>query len=709
MMIKKKMPIKQTPINYSQNKKQFWEQVLKDQQITDLPQFNEQDNEQQSISTPRNEHIIQQFWFLQKFFLQYTLLNYTHLFHFVTFFKKEWQLFPCRNQQFHWNLLLLPLIFYQLSAYVSFKIQNMGLFIIGLVIFSSLNLMISIFYRPKQNLDQHMHETCLKLEKIRELFKQNKQTNQEVNEEINKQSEEQQQEFIGNIIKTTQNYYPNLISYNNLLLHNIQPKWCLTFFGLSFLLSFQIYDIYWEFTFSWLYGLLLEQLIRFSFCFIYSKKLTQKWILQGPDQVYTEMQILAEFYKPLMLISKSPQKYIMNDTHVNISGMSKDQSNLNILNHNSTHDLIQNKHQILRITSANLGTIEDTKLDITENVKELPILDSDQALDTEQNNNKQNLNQQTEMDTQPEDIQFKKKKVQRVKLEALYHSKVTNRSPKPNLPKPQFYSSQKNKQNQEEQNKLQEQEIFIQNQDFDENQKENINYEFIQFKEDINSPPPQFNPIDFLKNISPIGSQLSQRNEIPHQWEEPDEEEACNFKSSFNQDLQEAEFDRGITPKILPLQPNSNINNRSPVNQSLGSGVGSKFGTGSKVGTVARRNNSQKTSKEEEEKSYKESKRIRVNTRNGKESPDRKNKKNGKLRGESMKVRGNRKEDIPTLNFDSARFQSPYLDFLPGMKDSSQQQKTQRKQNISANKQKIQQIIKQYESIQTSNEHRNVE
>lgn len=30
----------------------------------------------------------------------------------------------------------------------------------------------------------------------------------------------------------------------------------------------------------------------------------------------------------------------MNDTHVNISGMSKDQSNLNILNHNSTHDLI---------------------------------------------------------------------------------------------------------------------------------------------------------------------------------------------------------------------------------------------------------------------------------------------------------------------------------------------------------------------------------
>lgn len=36
-----------------------------------------------------------------------------------------------------------------------------------------------------------------------------------------------------------------------------------------------------------------------------------------------------------------------------------------------------------------------------------------------------------------------------------------------------------------------------------------------------------------------------------------------------------------------------------------------------------------------------------------------------------MKVRGNRKEDIPTLNFDSARFQSPYLDFLPGMKDSS--------------------------------------
>ena len=32
---------------------------------------------------------------------------------------------------------------------------------------------------------------------------------------------------------------------------------------------------------------------------------------------------------------------------------------------------------MLRITSANLGTIEDTKLDITENVKELPILDSD--------------------------------------------------------------------------------------------------------------------------------------------------------------------------------------------------------------------------------------------------------------------------------------------------------------------------------------------
>lgn len=46
-----------------------------------------------------------------------------------------------------------------------------------------------------------------------------------------------------------------------------------------------------------------------------------------------------------------------------------------MLNHNSTHDLIK-RHNILRITSANVGTIEDTKLDITENVKELPI-DSD--------------------------------------------------------------------------------------------------------------------------------------------------------------------------------------------------------------------------------------------------------------------------------------------------------------------------------------------
>ncbi|CAD8068584.1 unnamed protein product [Paramecium sonneborni] len=704
MMIKKKMPIKQVPLNFSQNKKQFWEDVLKDQKITNLPQFNEQDNEQQSISTPRNEHIIQQYWFLQKFFLQYTLLNYTHLFHFMTFLKKEWQLFTCRNQQFHWNIFLLPLIFYQLSAYVSFKIENMGLLIIGLVIFSSLNLMISILYRPKQNLDQHMHETCLRLEKLRELFKINKTNNQEVSDEIEKQSDYQQQEFIGNIIKTTQNYYPNLISYSNLLQHNIQPKWCLTIFGLSFLLSFQIYDIYWEFTFSWLYGLLLEQFFRVSFCIIYSKRLSSKWILQGPDQVYLEMQILAEFYKPLMLISKSPQKYIMNDTHVNISGMSKDQSNLNILNHNSTHDLIQNKNQILRITSANLGTIEDTKLDITENVKELPILDSDQALDTEQNNNKQNLNQQTEMDTQPEELQFKKKKAQRVKLDALYHSKVTNRSPKPNLPKPQFYSSQKNKQSQGVENQQQEQEeMFLQHQDFDEAQKENVNCDLIEFQENESNSIPQFNPIDFQKNISPIGSELFQRNEIPHQWEEPDEEEACNFKSSFNNEFQEAGFDGGIKHKILPLQTNSNINNRSPANQSLASGPGSKFGT------AGRRKNSQKTSKEEEEKSYKESKRIKVNTRSRKQSPDRKNKKNEKPRGQSMKVRTNRNDDIPTLNFDSARFKSPYLDFFPGVKDSSQQQKTQRKQNISGNKQKIQQIIQSYENIQTSNEHRNVE
>lgn len=35
-----------------------------------------------------------------------------------------------------------------------------------------------------------------------------------------------------------------------------------------------------------------------------------------------------------------------------------------------------------------------------------------------------------------------------------------------------------------------------------------------------------------------------------------------------------------------------------------------------------------------------------------------------------MKVRNNKKEEIPTLNFDSARFKSPYLEFFPGMKDS---------------------------------------
>lgn len=54
-------------------------------------------------------------------------------------------------------------------------------------------------------------------------------------------------------------------------------------------------------------------------------------------------------------------------------------------------------------------------------------------------------------------------------------------------------------------------------------------------------------------------------------------------------------------------------------------------------------------------------------SRSRKSSPEKKTKLNGKPRGESMKVKRN---DIPALYFDSARFKSPYLDVLPGMKDS---------------------------------------
>lgn len=119
LIIRRKIPAQPIPLNHPQgtiypiiDKKQFWEQLLQNHDASQPSLPNIQ------YPTPRNDYLLQQFWFIEKFFLLHTLLNYSHLFYCLRKLNCEFRQFSCRYPSQFWQSLILTMMLYQLAAAV---------------------------------------------------------------------------------------------------------------------------------------------------------------------------------------------------------------------------------------------------------------------------------------------------------------------------------------------------------------------------------------------------------------------------------------------------------------------------------------------------------------------------------------------------------------------------------------------------------------
>ncbi|KAM3141665.1 hypothetical protein pb186bvf_006270 [Paramecium bursaria] len=630
-----KRRIKQITLNlpYSQEKKQFWERVIQDQELKTGSVIIQTEQSQIDIAPPSPSKLTQ-YWFIEKFFQRYAFVNFSHL-------TRQCAVFKPLNESVYWQALFIPLLVYQLCGFVGHLSYSYITFVLLLII-SIMNIFLQKQRQKDQsNFESMMNYTCQKLTLLNEIFPR---------------------------IQTDS--YSNLNQQIEAFTAYKDKGWVHGGVILSFLLTLNVRNIDIVYCFTFIYGMAIEQGIRVVFAYLYSKRLMKEYILEAQMLSYPQMSEYA-LYLGLKPQSNSPKKYMLQkDNTVTCFNQSN-----HLLIHESTQEALHVKTNALRITSANLGTIEDTKLDMTEDFQK-----RDTPLDSN-NPNAQEQDQTLPLKDQliqniPQE-QFKKKPLRRLKLESLYNSKqksnyasVVGQSPNENQPPPLFYSSNKRK-----------------------------------------SPSPnlfnQFNPIQqVLQQLSPIRSMLprsnntSQREQFPNQ-----DDQVIQFQEDTISNYKAISPRLDIFQAISPRQGNSNGNSigirAKPDKLSLNNSNHSK-----------RRNNSYKTSKEEEQNSYKDSKKIRVSSLNKKSPPQnekqRRKSTNTKVRGESLQVKRKLQNEIPVLNFDSERFRnnrSPYLEYLPNMVEQ-QQQRTHRKQNSTSQKKGIKQMLQIYENTQTSNENR---